>query len=227
VELGVSVIALDQRGHGRSSAKAGYDNYDLNKFAADAIALLDHLGIKKVILVGHSMGSVIASIIAVTYPEYIKALVLVHPIYGGTPPALPKLAQEMQANPENAPELAKKFWEDHMYTEDTPPWLKTWTLRRLVGMNVDSLIGSIVCLVNLFGTVMGQNEDTKAFMRKRKGPRLVFTTLPSAEPWEREIGIEEGVDPIHPLTQGTFSHMVQHEEVNRALFGFLYGFGDW
>ena len=220
LELGLNVIALDQRGHGRSGAKAGYSTYDLNSFAADAVALLDHLGIKSVILLGHSMGTVISSIIAATYPEYIKALVLVHPIYGGTPPALPRLGQEMRASPETAPELAVQFWKDHMYKEETPAWLKTWTLRRLVGMSSDSLIGSIVCLVNVFGTVMGQNDDTKAFMQKRKGPRLVFTTIPPAEPWEREIGIDEGVDHIHPLTQGTFSHMVQHEEVNRVL-------GDW
>ncbi|KAF2656271.1 alpha/beta-hydrolase [Lophiostoma macrostomum CBS 122681] len=220
LDLGFNVIALDQRGHGRSTAPSSYSTYDLNNYAADAIALLKHLNIKSAILIGHSMGTVISSVIASTYPEYITALVLVHPIYGSAPPALPQIAQEMRANPDGARELAEDFWKGYMYKDDTPAWLKTWTLRRLVGMPLDALIGSIVCLVNVFGTVMGQTEDTKAFMQKRKGPRLVFTTLPPAEPWERVIGVEDGVDGIHPLTQGTFSHIVQHEEFNKIL-------GDW
>jgi pimeloyl-ACP methyl ester carboxylesterase len=61
------VFALDQRGHGNSSKAACC--YDMNEFATDVIAFMDAKGIDKATVVGHSMGSMIAQLLAIHYPE--------------------------------------------------------------------------------------------------------------------------------------------------------------
>ncbi len=51
---GFRVIAHDRRGHGRSSLSP--ENNDMDTYAADVAALVDHLGLTGVIHVGHSTG---------------------------------------------------------------------------------------------------------------------------------------------------------------------------
>lgn len=221
LKLNFRVIALDQRGHGRSSAPSTVDSYSLRTFADDAVALLQHLQTGPVILVGHSMGSVIASIFAAEYPEAVQALVLVHPIYSGVPDALPIMAEAMRADPQRAPELVEDFFAKFMYTARTPEWLKTWQLRRVLGADVNSLIGCANGVVKVFGSVIGQSEEAKAFMRRRKAPRLAVCTLEAAPGWEEEIGVEDGVDQVCRLTEGTFSHIVENEKFNKILEDWL------
>jgi non-heme chloroperoxidase len=54
LDKGYRVIAHDRRGHGRSSQTA--DDNDMDTYAADVAALMDHLGIKGAIHIGHSTG---------------------------------------------------------------------------------------------------------------------------------------------------------------------------
>jgi pimeloyl-ACP methyl ester carboxylesterase len=69
------VTRIDQRGHGASEAPAGpYSRADL---AADVAAVLDVEGIDQTILVGHSMGGIIAMETALAYPKRIAGLVLI------------------------------------------------------------------------------------------------------------------------------------------------------
>jgi len=68
------VVRYDQRAHGESDAPAGpYGREDL---AADAIAVLDELGIRRAILVGHSMGGIVSMATALAYPDRVAGLVL-------------------------------------------------------------------------------------------------------------------------------------------------------
>jgi len=66
------VIVMDSRGHGRSTRDAQPYGYDL--MASDVIALLDHLGMKKVAFVGWSDGAIIGLDIAMHHPERLSKL---------------------------------------------------------------------------------------------------------------------------------------------------------
>jgi len=214
------VIALDQRGHGRSSTPDSPALYTPSHFAADIAALLRHLQTGPVIVVGHSMGSVITSVFAVEYPELVRALVPVHTIYSGTPDAFEVMARKTEEEPDRSPEVVERFFAQVMYTPRTPEWLKTWQLRRVLSVEPPALVGCIVGLVGVIGTVMGRSETTKAFMRRRPSPRLAVCTTEAQAEWEREIGIGEG-DEVHVLTEGTFSHVVQSEKFNEILGNWL------
>ena len=54
VEKGYRVIAIDRRGHGRSSQVSG--GHDMDHYAADAAAVVEHLDLKNAIHIGHSTG---------------------------------------------------------------------------------------------------------------------------------------------------------------------------
>jgi len=72
---GFRLIVVDLRGHGGSGKpECCYTRYD---FAYDLKLLLDHLGIRRADVVGHSLGSMIAQIFAETWPERTDKLVLI------------------------------------------------------------------------------------------------------------------------------------------------------
>ncbi|MFJ7072049.1 alpha/beta fold hydrolase [Streptomyces sp. NPDC098781] len=71
------VVRLDLRGHGESSG-AGVRTIDA--LAEDVLALLGHLEIERFVIVGHSMGGMIAQTIALAHPERVERMVLVNSI---------------------------------------------------------------------------------------------------------------------------------------------------
>ena len=62
------VIAIDNRGHGKSDKPIGAEHYG-EKMAQDAINLLDHLGIDKAHVAGYSMGGFITLNLVANHPD--------------------------------------------------------------------------------------------------------------------------------------------------------------
>lgn len=75
---GYRVIVPDQIGFGRST-KADIP-YTLNDMARNTKALLDSLGIANAVILGHSMGGMVATRFALFYPETASHLVIVNQI---------------------------------------------------------------------------------------------------------------------------------------------------
>lgn len=67
------VVALDQRGHGNSSHTPTYSRSD---YIADISALLAHLRLSQVVLLGNSLGGVNAYQFAAAHPNQVKALII-------------------------------------------------------------------------------------------------------------------------------------------------------
>jgi 3-oxoadipate enol-lactonase len=78
---GWNVAAVDLPGYGLSSAIAPYT---LAGMSAQVLALLDHLGAPRALLVGHSMGGMLAQEIHALAPERVAGLVLANtsPAFG-------------------------------------------------------------------------------------------------------------------------------------------------
>lgn len=67
------VYALDLRGHGRSDWPG---DYSIELMRSDVLRFLDELGLSRVDLVGHSMGGVVAYLVASEAPHRVARLVL-------------------------------------------------------------------------------------------------------------------------------------------------------
>lgn len=68
------VLALDQRGHGRTSWAA---QYTASALADDVIAVVEQLELAPVILVGHSMGGMAAMVAAAMRPDIADRVVII------------------------------------------------------------------------------------------------------------------------------------------------------
>ncbi len=75
------VYNFDLRGHGDSSHTA---RYTVNHFVSDLRIVINELELRRPVLFGHSMGSIVTSIFAGTWPEVPRALVMVEGL--GPPP---------------------------------------------------------------------------------------------------------------------------------------------
>jgi len=68
------VLRYDTRGHGASEVTPG--EYSIAQLGADAVALLDHLGIERVSFCGLSMGGMTGMWLGVNRPERVERMVL-------------------------------------------------------------------------------------------------------------------------------------------------------
>ena len=77
-----TTVRLDLRGHGDSSKPPG--PYSAALFAKDATALLDHLGIERCHVAGHSLGATVALRLALDAPDRVERLALLSAAAGRT-----------------------------------------------------------------------------------------------------------------------------------------------
>ena len=77
--------------------------YLLKDMAADAIGLLDALGIDKAHMVGASMGGMIVQIVAAQYPQRTRSMVSIYSTSGrrGLPPGKPEALAMLRLSPED------------------------------------------------------------------------------------------------------------------------------
>src|SRR4051812_47830772 len=75
---GFRIVVPDQIGYGRSSKPIV--PYSFNDMARNTRAILQHLNIAKVMVVGHSMGGMLAARFATQYPDLVERLVIYNPI---------------------------------------------------------------------------------------------------------------------------------------------------
>jgi pimeloyl-ACP methyl ester carboxylesterase len=71
----VTIVAPDLRGRGFSASLPG--PYGMAEHAADLVAVLDHLGVARALVLGHSMGGFVACVAAVRHPDRFSSVVLV------------------------------------------------------------------------------------------------------------------------------------------------------
>jgi len=73
-EKGFNPIVIELPGHGESG---GEGEEEIVTYAEQVYAFLQAVGVRKIFLVGHSMGGAIVQTLALTHPEVIKGIVLV------------------------------------------------------------------------------------------------------------------------------------------------------
>jgi lipase len=95
---GACLIAPDLRGRGRSAALPS--PYGLATHVNDLTAALDHLGVERAIMAGHSMGAHVVARLSAEHPHRAAALVLID---GGLPRGAPIDASDAEADDHQTP----------------------------------------------------------------------------------------------------------------------------
>nr|WP_238592913.1 alpha/beta hydrolase [Chryseobacterium kwangjuense] len=138
-EKGFRVIIPDQIGFGKSSKPQNYQ-FSFSQLAENTKAILDRLQIDKTIVLGHSMGGMVATRFTLQYPEKVQKLILENPIgledYK-TFATYQTINQAYQSELKNTAETYKnyqlKFYYDNQWKEEYQPWLDLiagWTLHK-------------------------------------------------------------------------------------------------
>ncbi|MET3036921.1 alpha/beta hydrolase [Chryseobacterium sp. NRRL B-14859] len=136
---GFRVIIPDQIGFGKSSKPHSYQ-FSFSQLAENTKKILDQLKIDKAIVLGHSMGGMIATRFTLLYPEKVQQLILENPIgledYK-TFASYQTIDQAYQSELKNTAETYKnyqlKFYYDNKWKEEYQPWLDLiagWTLHK-------------------------------------------------------------------------------------------------
>lgn len=138
-EKGFRVIIPDQIGFGKSSKPHSYQ-FSFSQLAENTKAIMDKLGIDKTVVLGHSMGGMIAARFVLLYPERVQKLILENPIgledYK-TFAAYQTIDQAYQSELKNTAETYKnyqlKFYYDNQWKQEYQPWLDLiagWTIHK-------------------------------------------------------------------------------------------------
>lgn len=136
VTRGYRVVAPDQIGFCKSTKPETYQ-FSLDQLAENTRGLLDALGIEQAVVVGHSMGGMLASRLALNHPKYVERLVLVNPIgledwrAKGVPYAPIDVLVEQELKTDY--ERIKAYQQKYYYSGRWTPQYEQWA-RMLAGM---------------------------------------------------------------------------------------------
>tara|TARA_Y100000817_G_C16841228_1_gene538096 strand:- start:309 stop:1139 length:831 start_codon:yes stop_codon:yes gene_type:complete len=105
------LIFYDHRGNGRSDRSKPLDDVHHSTWADDANALREHLGIEKIVLMGHSYGGVLALHYALRYPDTLSGLILAttYPAWNYKDVVLEKARE--RGTPEQVSAIENRFFE--------------------------------------------------------------------------------------------------------------------
>ncbi len=81
-DTGHHVVAPDHRGHGESHKPEDEDRYSLDILAADMLGVADAYGWDRFVLLGHSMGGMVAQKIALGHAARLRGLILMDTHHG-------------------------------------------------------------------------------------------------------------------------------------------------
>jgi lipase len=119
------LVGVDLRGRGDSGKPES--GYGLEAHASDVVRVLDHLGLRNAVIAGHSMGGFVALKVALSYPDRVRAIVLLD---GGWPrvEVSPEEMSEEQRQEAAAIEegLERAFRRLDMVFESPEDYLNFW-----------------------------------------------------------------------------------------------------
>jgi pimeloyl-ACP methyl ester carboxylesterase len=82
-KAGFHAVAPDLRGYGKTDKPANVEDYDIRHLTADVTGLIDALGEKTAVVVGHDWGSLVAWNAVLLHPDRFTGLVAMSVPYGG------------------------------------------------------------------------------------------------------------------------------------------------
>ena len=215
------VVAHDQRGLGRTSVPPG--PYSMADYAADAVAVLDHVGWESCRVMGVSFGGMVAQELAGTWPERIERLALLCTSPGGPDASsFPLHAVADLPAAERAATMLPRY-----DTRFTPEWLAEHAGDRALVER----IGERGRVGRTDGQLRGEREQLDARRRHDVTDRLGAVTCPTlvacgrydgiAPPANGEVIAARVPDAELRLYEGGHAFFAQDRTALPEIFAFL------
>ena len=206
------VVAIDLRGHGRSDPPAS-PAFQLRDYARDVKAVLDALGIREAVIVGHSMGSAVALTCASDEPSRVRAMLLVDPVDDPFKRPADADSETFLKDLEGAeyPTLIERYWKQIL--TNAAPGVAPLVLGDLRATPQRTVVESMRALARF---------DSSGALTAFKGPVMSVTTPLNDFP--SSLHRVHAWLPHHRMTE--VSHWPQLDrpaEFNKVLDGFLEG----
>lgn len=234
------LYALDLPGHGASARTPGH--YCLRHFADRVVRFLEEVVVDPVTLVGHSVGGVVAFMVADRVPEAVRALVLEDiPLEMGPYRAIVDSNRGLYAAWRDLARSGKSGWDLLAALREVPVDLPgggpTVRLEEAPGVTDDWLMFMAGCLEHLdpgFLTTLLEDfddfvagYDPEAMLPRLACPVLVIRGEPGRgavltdQELERAKGLHRRLAVAHIEGVGHELHMGRAEPVLRAITNFL------
>jgi len=208
-------VTWDERGHGGTAAGGPFTYWDS---AADAIALLDHLGIERAVLAGMSQGGFVSMRAALTAPERVRGLVLIDTQSGledpDTLPLYQALHDEWVANgPAGVQEVVASLILGPGI--DAAPWYDKW--------------GAMdpATFTDPFTTLVTRDELTERLGEITQPTLIIHGTADAAIPLWRAEQLRDGIPGARDLVLveggSHAANMCNPDLVNAAIASFVRG----
>jgi pimeloyl-ACP methyl ester carboxylesterase len=205
------VIVADLRGHGRSSVPSG--GYEPLQFAADLAGLLHHLECGPVIAVGHSLGGLVASALAVEHPQDVRAVVAVDPAYLISDEISEAMGPLLEALSTVDPVPLVQSLLDGGHGEATPSHLRCWHLGRTAGVPAHVLRDTILNM-SRGPQALTPLRASEPFLRRRTCPVFSFYTDPARAALEERLFIDPRSKAVSWEGSGHWLHQERPAEFN-------------
>jgi pimeloyl-ACP methyl ester carboxylesterase len=213
------LVAVDLRGHGKSTCPtSGYRPFD---FAADIAALLDHLELSHVVAVGHSLGALIISALAIDRPDLVDACVVVDPPYGAIEPRVGFLAgilDGLRRDSSGLDALLEAFTA--MAGPNASEDIKELHRSRVLAME-PFVVAETLAGVHWGPDQFGQRPETEAYLAKRTCPVLAVYADPARARWEESIATHPQSRVLTFEGAGHWLHQVEPDRFNAEVLAWL------
>ena len=204
------VVAVDLRGHGQSDKPE--QDYTAEVFADDLAWVAGQLRLERPVVVGHSMGGVIALVLAVRHPDVPAAIVAMDSPIIPSPQllaAVPMLIEGMRSPAYR--DVIRQFYDAYAGFEDDPQ-RREQLLERLTSGDQHVMASA---LENVFAA------DTEAAAAACRLPVLYI----SSGPWHADIGRFRELCPqlvtAQTVGSGHFHQLEVPEQVNAMIERFI------
>ena len=212
LETDFRCIAWDERNHGLTESTGSFTYWDM---AEDLIALMDHRGVERALLVGMSQGGFISQRVALKAPPRITGLFLIDTQAGEEPQHMVPMYEALHeqwttAGPSR--ELAETVAAIILDPADPEPWVSEWLERP-----ADYPREPFRCLVS--------REDLTGRLSQIEAPALVVHgENDPAIPLEKAEALCAGLprcEGVRVISEGGHAPNVSHpDEVNELLIDF-------
>ena len=187
-------IRYDLRGHGSSYRTPG--PYSLSDFVEDAVALLDHLGVAKVSVIGFSLGGLIAQALSLAHPQRVRCLTLISTVAGRTPEEQARVEERAEILARDGPLTHLTNAADRWFT----PEFATAHPEVLEARRQKSLQNDPDCYIAAYRVLAG--NDLGDQLHQVRVPTLVMTG-------EEDIGSSPSMSHfIHAQIHGSELHIL-------------------